>query len=131
MRGLGVLQGRLESVRILLSRKADVNACSDDGFTALHLVARYSDSDSTEIAKLLIQAGAKVDARTQLGHTPLTLAQLSQNTDLCAVLVQLMGEPEALAQRAFISEMLGAIVASASTSTTEPLSMNLKFIRRD
>src|SRR5712691_5115667 len=57
-----------DAVRVLIQKKADVNAAEADGATALHWA---SYRDDVEIASLLIHAGAKVNAANDLGATPL------------------------------------------------------------
>ncbi len=55
-----------ESVRTLVDQGADVNAAHADGTTALHWVGYW---DNLEIADLLLEAGADVNAVTDLGVT--------------------------------------------------------------
>ena len=62
-----------EGLRALVQRKADVNAAEADGTTALHWAVYLDDLES---ADLLIRAGAKVSAATDLGVTPLWTASL-------------------------------------------------------
>src|SRR4051794_21594184 len=57
-----------DAVRSLLQKKADPNAADPDGTTALHWA---SYRDNLDIADLLIRAGAKVNAVTDLGVSPL------------------------------------------------------------
>jgi len=56
-------------VELLLAGGADVNAASAEAATALHRAA----GDLAKV-RLLLEAGAKVDARTSLGRTPLLIA---------------------------------------------------------
>ena len=56
------------ALRALLQKKVDVNAAEADGSTALHWASYRDDLES---ADLLIRAGAKVNAATDLGVTPL------------------------------------------------------------
>ena len=61
-----------EAVRKLLRQGGDVNAAHGDGMTALHWAATQDDS---ELAGMLLAAGANVRARTRLGrYTPLHVA---------------------------------------------------------
>ncbi|HEX6217624.1 MAG TPA: ankyrin repeat domain-containing protein, partial [Vicinamibacterales bacterium] len=65
-------RGDREAVKALLKKAADVNAAQGDGMTALHWAAMHGDSD---LAQMLIVAGANVRATTRLGtYTPLYLA---------------------------------------------------------
>ena len=61
----------VDALRVLITQRADVNAASADGTTALHW-ASYRDNG--EAADLLIRAGARVDAANDLGATPLWIA---------------------------------------------------------
>ncbi len=63
--------GDKDALKSLLQKKADVNAADPDGTTALHWASYRDDLES---ADLLIRAGAKVSAVTDLGVTPLWLA---------------------------------------------------------
>src|SRR5581483_10860193 len=58
-------------VHVLLRQGADVNAPEPDGATALHWAAHWDDLDA---AQSLIDAGARVNARNELGMTALLVA---------------------------------------------------------
>ena len=74
-------RGDVAAVRAALKDGADVNAAQGDGLTGLHLAAQ---SGSLEVAKVLLAAGAKADAKTRIGaYTPLHLA--SQGAHLLVV----------------------------------------------
>jgi ankyrin repeat protein len=60
-----------ERVAALLKQHTDPNISSGDGTTALHWATHWND---LAMADSLIQAGANVNAATQLGATPLYLA---------------------------------------------------------
>ncbi len=67
-----VRSGKLESVRLLINRHADVNSVNKQGYTPIQLAAL---SGTTEKAKLLIEAGAELNAKDATGRTALDLAQ--------------------------------------------------------
>jgi uncharacterized protein len=66
-----VMNKNKAALRVLLEKKADVNAPQADGATALHWAVQWDDS---ETADLLIGAGANVKAANRDGATPLFLA---------------------------------------------------------
>ena len=63
----------LEAVRALLDLGVDIDAVNAAGNTALHVVAsgRYDT-----IVQLLLERGAKLDLKNELGKTPLALASV-------------------------------------------------------
>ncbi len=65
-----------DAVRLLLAKKADVNAPQADGTTALHWAVRQDDLATVD---LLIRAGANVRAANREGATPLYLACVNAN----------------------------------------------------
>ena len=67
--------GHKEKVRILLSHGADPNALDAYGRTALHLVAAKGEPISA--IRLLVEAGAQLDAKDRGGKTPLDYATLA------------------------------------------------------
>jgi uncharacterized protein len=66
----------LEAVKVALSLGADVNAANQAGNTALHGAASKA---YTDVIKLLVEKGAKLDVRNKRGETPLTLASAEPN----------------------------------------------------
>ena len=70
-------KGDASAVRSFLLRVADVNA------TVLHNAAQYRH---TEIAKLLIDKGADVNAKDMSGDTPLDLADINNHQDIATLL---------------------------------------------
>jgi ankyrin repeat protein len=71
-------------VRALLTRKADVNARSDDGSTALLWASHWND---VATADLLIQAQADPNIANDLGMTPLSRACTNGNAALVELLL--------------------------------------------
>src|SRR5687768_11284677 len=68
------MRGDRGAVRAALARNADVNVPQADGTTALHWAAEHDDS---EMADVLLRAGARVAVRTREGVTPLELAAIN------------------------------------------------------
>ncbi len=94
----------LGAVKVLMEAKADVNAKTTQGYTALHFAARTNDEASVEVLDVLVDAGAELDANTTLKETPLVAALCSGST---------------IAVRKLLS--LGADVAAAEAIVRQPL----------
>ena len=76
----------LSTVRALLADGADVNTPRGDGMTGLHWAALNGNA---EIARLLIDAGADLEAATRIGaHTPLHVAGREGSGEIVAVLAE-------------------------------------------
>ncbi|MDE3153729.1 MAG: ankyrin repeat domain-containing protein [Acidobacteriota bacterium] len=85
-------QGDRATVQSLLKQAADVNAAQGDGMTALHWAALNGDD---EMAKMLIYAGANVNAATRLGpYTPLFLAAQHGHAAVLATLLKAGADPK-------------------------------------
>ncbi len=79
-------RGDVAAVRSALSDGADLNAAEGDGLTALHIAAEQGNS---QIARLLIDARANVEAKTRLGeYTPLHLAAEGAHVSVVRVLLE-------------------------------------------
>ena len=81
-----------EAVRLLVQRKANVNAPQVDGTTALHWAVRQDDA---EMADVLIRAGANVKAANRQGVTPLQLAALNGSALMLDRLLKAGADPNA------------------------------------
>jgi ankyrin repeat protein len=78
-------RGDVVAVQSLLNEGADPNAAQGDGLSALHLAAQ---GGHLEIAKLLIDARANVEAETRIGaYTPLHLASGGARTPVVRALL--------------------------------------------
>ncbi len=83
----------IEAVRALIADGADVNAAHGDGMTGLHWAALNGNG---EMARLLIDAGAMLEAATRLGaHTPLHVAAKEGHGEVVAILAEAGADPAA------------------------------------
>ncbi|XP_041096036.1 protein phosphatase 1 regulatory inhibitor subunit 16B-like [Polyodon spathula] len=73
------------AVRYLLRNSVDPNLCNDDGLTALH---QCCIDNYEEIAKILLNRGANVNARDNELWTPLHAAATCGHASLVKVLIQ-------------------------------------------
>ena len=86
----------IDAVRTLIADGADVNAPHGDGMTGLHWAAL---SGNREIAQLLIDAGAALEAATRLGaHTPLHVAAKVGHGEVVAILAEAGADPAAVTE---------------------------------
>lgn len=79
--------GNAADVETLIAAGADVNASNQDGWTPL-VAATFCQAprgDYPGIARALLKAGARMDARTELGETPVTQAAKRGRADLLGV----------------------------------------------
>ena len=87
-------RGDAMAVRALLADGADVNAAHGDGMTGLHWAAFNGD---TEVARLLMAAGADLESRTRLGaHRPLHVAAKEGHGTVVALLLEAGTDASAL-----------------------------------
>jgi ankyrin repeat protein len=107
-----VKAGDIESVRVLLKGKADVNEALPDGTTALHWAAH---SNQNELARLLIASGANANAANRYGVTPLTLAAANGNAALTEALLQAGADPKITAGEGETILMTAARAGSVGT----------------
>jgi len=61
----------LETAKFLIAHGADVNAVGQFGWTALHSASYQGLND---VIELLVSKGAKMDAKDELGQTPLSIS---------------------------------------------------------
>ncbi|KAI9667744.1 MAG: hypothetical protein M1821_000561 [Bathelium mastoideum] len=79
---LAAINSRIESIELLLARKADVSSRNFwNGNTPLHVAARAASR--SEALKCLLKHGANIDAKNSKGQTALHLA--AQGTDAASV----------------------------------------------
>lgn len=101
------------AVRQLLQKKADVNAASADGTTALIWAAQLNDLES---AKLLLGAGANVRSANRYGVTPLQAAAINGDPALITALLKAGADPNAI-----LPEGETVLMTAARTGRVEAL----------
>lgn len=79
-----------QTVRALLNQKADAQAHSGDGSTALLWAAHWND---TETADLLLRAGADANAANEFQMTPLSQACLNASSAMVRLLLKAGAHP--------------------------------------
>lgn len=82
---VAVKAGDTASLRVLVERRADVNAAEVDGTSALHWAVQAGDRSATDI---LIRAGAHLNAVNRYGITPLSVAARQGRADLIDALLK-------------------------------------------
>ena len=65
------MDNRIDVIKLLLHKGADVNKQNDNKDTPLHFAAQFNH---TEVARLSIQNGADVNIRNDVNNTPLDYA---------------------------------------------------------
>jgi ankyrin repeat protein len=77
-------KGHIEMAEVILQAGANINARSDDGWTALHKAAY--DQTETNIVDLLLQSGIDLEAKNKSGRTALQLAEEKGHRDIAHVI---------------------------------------------
>ncbi len=109
-------KGDRDGVRALLKKGLDVNEAQGDGTTALHWAAMTGD---TELAQMLIYAGANVRATTRLGaYTPLYLAAKGGHSGVVAALLAAGADAKATTTNGTTPLMIAAAAGETRTITS-------------
>lgn len=85
--GLASYFGQLEVARYLVLKGADVNLPSSNGFHVYPLHSAVA-GNYTDIARMLVNAGAQVNVVQQSGTTPLHSAAQNGNTEILILLLE-------------------------------------------
>ena len=109
-------RGDRDGVRALLKKGLDVNEAQGDGTTALHWAAMTGD---TELAQMLVYAGANVRATTRLGaYTPLYLAAKGGQAGVVAALLAAGADPKVTTTNGTTPLMIAAAAGDTRTITS-------------
>ena len=78
-------EGKIDTVKILLAKKADINAADSEGCTALWWATYYS---RTDVLKLLVASGADVNPHNKEYYYALHWAARNGDTDIVKALAE-------------------------------------------
>ena len=87
--------GTPESVKILLEHGADISKRDDSRATVLFHAAESEAATAPEIIRMLVDAGAAVNARGERSETPLMAAVRARNLENARTLLELGADPRA------------------------------------
>ena len=96
-----MMQGNIETVRLMLNQGVEVNYRDDYGNTPLHHAAEKGDR---AFVHLLLEYGAEVNAITNQGETVLWKAAHNRNIELIPLLLQ-AGEEPSFADAALLGDV--------------------------
>ncbi|HSX92812.1 MAG TPA: ankyrin repeat domain-containing protein [Hydrogenophaga sp.] len=82
---MAALKGKLELVRRLIDRQAEVNK---PGWAPLHYAATHPSERSLPVVRLLLEHHAFIDAQSPNGSTPLMMAALYGNPQVVRLLLE-------------------------------------------
>jgi len=105
------------TLRALIQQRADVNAATPDGTTALHIAVERDDVEATE---LLLRAGARPAAANRYGITPLYVACTNGNASLVEKLLNAGADANSANP-----EGETALMTAARTGRVEPVKLLL------
>jgi len=96
LRAVASIERSPELIEAFIKLGADVKFQSEEGYTALHMLSDVNGGSGTgevpgKIARLLVAAGADVEARQHWGWTPLMLAAVEGTPDELQALVDVSG----------------------------------------
>jgi ankyrin repeat protein len=92
---LAVFAGQEAAARTLIRHGADVNACATAPFARVRPLGTAAFVGSTELTRVLLDAGADVDGRSPDGHTALHTAAQNGDLQLVRELVSRGADPAA------------------------------------
>lgn len=83
----------VKTMELYINLGIDVNERDNEGQTALMILSSEFDDPVIEGVDRLIKAGANIDAKSNDGKTPLILACIHENYNLCARFIQAGADP--------------------------------------
>lgn len=110
--------GCVEGCRVLLAAGADIHKTTNRGYPALHLVA-FEDDCYMDVARLLLDVGAHLNAAGEQGATPLGLAAQKGHVDMLELFIDAGGDIHSLAANG--ATLLHDAAAGGSVSTARRL----------
>jgi ankyrin repeat protein len=114
-----VRQGNVEAVAMLIQRGEDLNATDGDGLSALHWAAERGD---LEAARVLIAAGASLDAGTRIGrYTPLHLASRGGHAAVVEALLEAGADPNAVTTSSGVTPLHLAAASISGSDAVDAL----------
>ena len=123
------MRGDRAEVRALIEAGADLNAALGDGMTALHWSAERGDSD---IAGLLLSAGALVESTTRLGaYRPLHLAAKGGHTPVVRVLLEAGAVPSPSTTTGAVTPLHMAAASGSASSVAVLIEHGADVDRRE
>jgi ankyrin repeat protein len=105
------------ALRALIQQRADLNAGTPDGTTALHVAVERDDIEATD---LLLRAGANAKAANRYGVTPLYVACTNGNASIVEKLLAAGADANAA-----LPEGETALMTAARTGRLEPVKLLL------
>lgn len=88
---LATNNNKVEMVKELIQAGAEIDTTTPNGWSALHFTVNYPkrlEHDYSDIATLLINAGANTDIQTEAGYTPLYLSILNARPKTFTTLIK-------------------------------------------
>jgi ankyrin repeat protein len=83
-----VREGKIDKVKDLIEKGADINAKDNNGMTALMLASKNNRKEIVELVELLIKNGADVNAKDIYGRTALMIASVNGHKEIVELLIK-------------------------------------------
>ncbi|KAF5621165.1 ankyrin repeat [Fusarium tjaetaba] len=113
--------GRVENVRLLISKGADVDIRNDRGQTSLHTAAK---EDQAEVVEELLKSNANINATDQESRTPVYFAAYNANSDALKILLDHKPDGPDLGITAFDDDAWSPLHVSADDLEATKLLVN-------